>query len=536
MDPKINNEISALRRNASEGSIYTFAKMYLSEHLKFDPSEAHKEIYNELQKASNKRGVKLAVAAPRYFGKSTLITLIYILYSICYGKEKFIVIVSSTAAQAIHILDNIKREYLQNEKLRDDFRHVFGDGQRKPVRWQQNNIITCNDIQIVALGSGQQIRGLRSGIYRPSLIVADDLENTQVILSRELRDKLKEWFNKAVLKAGSEDTNFIFIGNLFHPHSLLSEYVDLNNNVMWSKKVYSAICAWPSHMDLWNRCDNIRCGRDKSEGAVGREAALKFYERNKRPMNEGVKLLWPSRYNLYDLMEMYYGNELSFMSEMQNEPRNPRDCPFNVDKFKYWSDSYQSANDLLRALGEGVDIYGSCDPSMGASDKGDYSAIIVMARAKDGNLYILEADIKHRQPNEIIDDIIAYHKAYKFQRFVVEANNFQELMIRQLEAKAKEMKQYIPIERINTTSNKEARIKSLQPLFHNGTIWFNRNDLELLKECLYFPKGKDDGLDALSMVVRIAEEPGQLQVLTFDDSDSGWYNDYRKNFGWPRMY
>ena len=113
MYPKINKEASAVRRSASEGSIYTFAKMYLSAHLKFEPSEAHKEIYAELQKASNNRGVKLAVAAPRYFGKSTLITLIYILYSICYGKEKFIIIISNTASQATHTLDNIKLEFLK---------------------------------------------------------------------------------------------------------------------------------------------------------------------------------------------------------------------------------------------------------------------------------------------------------------------------------------------------------------------------------------------------------------------------------------
>jgi len=539
MNPKINNDLSALRRKASEGSIYTFAKMYLSAHLKFEPSEAHKEIYTELQKASNNRGIKLAVAAPRYFGKSTLITLIYVLYSICYSKEKFIIIISNTASQAIHTLDNIKREFLQNERLREDFPYVFGDGQIKPGRWQQDDIITCNGIQIIALGSNQQIRGRRFGVSRPTLIIADDLENTKSILSSELRDKLKEQFNKAVLKAGSEETNFIFIGNLFHPHSLLSEYVSPNMNVLWSKKVYSAICVWPIRMDLWDKCNNIRCGKDKSEGDVGPLAARKFYEKNAQLMNDGAKLLWPSRYDLYELMEMYYENELSFMSEMQNEPRNPKDCPFNVDKFKYWSDSHSSTQDLLRTLGEGVNFFGACDPSMATSSNGDYSAIVVLARTEEGDLYIVEADIKRRQPNAIIDDIVAYHRAYSFQLFAVESNNFQELMIRQLETKAKEMKQYISIERVKNTSNKEARIKSLQPLFHNGTVCFNRNDLDLLKECLYFPKGKnDDGLDALEMAVRISEELPRVQTFTIgrDRDDDGWYNDYRKNFGWPSLY
>lgn len=538
MNPKINEEVYLTRRNAAEASIYTFAKMYLSDHLKFEPSKAHKQIYAELQKASNNRGVKYAVAAPRYFGKSTLITLIYVLYSICYSKEKFIVIISNTAAQAIHIVDNIKREYLQNEKLREDFPHVFGDGQRKPARWQQNSIITCNGVQILALGSGQQIRGLRFGIYRPTLIIADDLEDTKAVHSSGMRDKLKEWFNNAVLRAGSEDTNIIFIGNLFHPYSLLSEYVDPKVNVTWSKRVYSAIDPMPTRMDLWNKCDNIRRGRDKHEGAVGPEAARKFYEQNAQLMNAGAILLWPDRYSLYDLMEMYQENEFGFMSEMQNKPRNPKDCPFDVDGFKYWSDSHPSTQELLRALGDGVDFFGACDPSMANSDNSDNSAIIVLARDKDGILYIIEADIKRRQPNEIIDDVIAYHRTYNFQLFAIESNNFQELMIRQLEDKARAMKLYIPIERINNRSNKEARIKSLQSLFHSGTICCNRSDLEFLKECVYFPRGKnDDGLDALEMDVCIAREPGKVKVLICgrDRDDDNWLSDYQKNFGWPKF-
>ncbi len=535
MDPKINEGVSSARRTAGKGSIYTFAEIYMSDHLKYKPSQVHKYIYAKLQKASNVRGTKLAIAAPRNFGKSTLITLIYILYSICYDKEKFIVVISNTAYQSMRMLDNIKSEILNNEKLRKDFPHVFGDSKIKLTRWQQNCIITCNGVQVLVLGSGQQIRGLRYGINRPTLIIADDLENTKSVHSSNMREKLKEWFYNSVLKAGAEDTNVIFIGNLFHPYSLLSECIE---NATWTNEVYSAIETWPTRMDLWNKFENILRGRDKSEGAVGREAARKFYAGNAQAMDAGAKLLWPERDNLCDLMEKYYENEFGFMAEMQNKPRNPKDCPFNVDEFSYWSDKYKSARELLLASGDGVDFFGACDPSMGKSDDSDNSAIIVLARDKDGVLYIVEADIKRRQPNEIIDDIITYHRAYNFQLFAVESNNFQELMIKQLEDKARAMKQYIPIERINNRSNKEARIKSLQSLFHRGTVCFNRNDLDLINECVYFPKGKsDDGLDALEMAIHIAQEPGEVKVLICgrDRDDDNWLSDYQKNLGWPKL-
>ena len=103
----IYRDLSVLRRTLGHESLLMFGKLYLREHMAIEPSAAHREIYDILSDISRKRGGKVAIAAPREFGKSTMITLMYVLYCICYDLEKFILILSGTADQAIQLLHRL---------------------------------------------------------------------------------------------------------------------------------------------------------------------------------------------------------------------------------------------------------------------------------------------------------------------------------------------------------------------------------------------------------------------------------------------
>jgi len=540
----INNlfkDTYSMMRKKGEVSIYVFAKFFMSEHLKYLPSKAHLEIYDLLYEITQKRNCKLAIAAPRDFGKSTLVTLIYIIWSICYEKEKFIVILSNTSSQAKQILENIRKELSENQRLKAAFPEIFEtEGRPKPPRWTQNDIVTRNGIEVLAAGSGQQIRGRKHGSYRPSLIIADDLESAENNFSNESREKQKNWFAKSILRLGSEETNYFFVGNLYHPHCLLSEYIDPQLNPGWIYRVYRVVIKWPTRADLWEKWRNIYRGSEKFEGISGPEGALKYYQANKVAMDEGAELLWPERHTLYGLMVVREENEISFMSELQNSPLDSKECLFNTDDLQYWTNTYPTVEDLLHALGDNAEFYGACDPSLGSQNlKGDYSAIIVLARDKrDGVLYIIEADIKRRTPDETIESILAYYERYHFINFGLETNQFQKIMLTRLEEKGKKQGLYISLVQFNNTTDKVKRIQSLQPLVKNGTIKFSKYHKLLLEQARDFPKGAfDDGLDGLEMTVRTAEEPGKFQVFICGGGidDSNWYNDYRKNFGWPPL-
>ena len=118
-------------------------------------------------------------------------------------------------------------------------------------------------------------------------------------------------------------------------------------------------------------------------------------------------------------------------------------------------------NALLKSLGSGVQFYGACDPAMGKSIfTGDYSAIIILA-CKGGFSYVIVADIARKAPDRLTKDIIAYAKRYQFNKFIIEANNFQELVVQSLEKEAINSWVSLPIERVHNTSRKTDRIFSL---------------------------------------------------------------------------
>jgi len=418
------------------------------------------------------------------------------------------VIISHTSAQAIQILANVKKELMENKELRAAFPDVCEVGVvSKLAHWKKDSIVTGNKIRVLARGSGQKLRGIREGVDRPTLIITDDFENAQNTFSAEARDKMKELFESSILMLGDEKTNYIFLGNLYHPHCLLSEYVSKQKKNQWIQFRYAAIEQMPVRMDLWGAWSAIYNGKQDFEGASGAEGALKYYLANKLEMDKGAVLLWPERYNLYELMVMREENEYSFLSEMQNMPLDPKQIVFNIDEFHYWDENGRSLDDLLRSLGNDVEFYGACDPSLGENPtKGDFSSIVILARAKgaDKTLYVAVADIKRRPVDEIVDDILAYATKYPFVKFGIEANAFQKVIIGLVEKKAQELNIRIRLEAISSRGDKKARIQSLKFWTKGGTLQFSKKHKQLLEECLYFPKGKsDDGLDGLDMAVSL---------------------------------
>lgn len=74
--------------------------------------------------------------------------------------------------------------------------------------------------------------------------------------------------------------------------------------------------------------------------------------------------------------------------------------------------------------------------------------------------------------------------------------------MRQRSAEAGE---YLPIQEISSTQNKDARIQSLQPFVKNGYVKFSKRHKALLEQMFQYPMGKnDDAPDGLQMAVKLA--------------------------------
>lgn len=527
MSHNYEDDARMIRREEGRKSFRMFVRLYLSQHFGILPSKAHEAIYALLDQCIKLRGSKIVIAAPRGFGKTTLITLAYIIYCVCYKKEPYIMILSHGKSQACQILENVKREFETNLKLLADFPELLG---AKP--WNHEQIQTLNGVRVAAFGHEQSIRGRKHGQYRPSLVIADDLEKADLGFNPETKAKLKAWYEQAALEIGNSETNYMLIGNFYHPECLIGEFINDQKYPNWIKKVYPAIVSWPNNTTLWDFWRKIYNSREAFQGAHGPAAALAYYEANKFLMDEGAVVLWPDRWTLYQLMEMHENNPIAFSAEYQNQPLNPMECYFGPDEYTYLEDKYKNADDFVAAERDHIDISCGCDPSMGRDKtRGDYTALAFVARdRRDGRLYHILSDISRIEPHEAIERILAYHKRFRLVRLGIEANQFQALMAREFKRRCAERHFHICVKEFHNIANKVSRIQSLQPLMKSGLLVLNKANILFNNELRYFPKGKyDDGLDALEMAIRLAEDRRiTAEIIGRGDDDLGtWMSNFR---------
>ncbi|MCX5698978.1 MAG: phage terminase large subunit [Candidatus Omnitrophica bacterium] len=505
MISKILKDVSAMRRQTGEASILAFAQTYLKHYLKITPSWAHKEVYGILQQMHRERGMNFVLAGPRDFGKSTLVTLIDVLYSLCYRKERFILILSNTAKLATRMMGNVKSELIGNPLIQADFPEMFEFNEHpKPACWKDNNIETRTGIKVISAGIHEAARGIRYLEHRPSLVIADDVEKGDAYVSLEAIERVKDIFNKTFLRIGTEGTNFIMLGTFFHPYCLLGEYLDSEKHPEWTKRIYRALESFPENQELWQAWSNIYNNRQEYLGQTGPNAALKFYEEHKSEMDKGAKSLWPEKWEVYDLMVKHENDPVVFSSEYQNMPIDPTTQIYKRDELHCWSDDSKGDEDLIRHLSDDLSYVGSCDPSMGS----DYSAITVLVRDNRTKLiYVLVSDIRRRSVSQTIDDIVTYAKRFTFKAFGVESNNFQQVMVDQLKERCKVESVILNIKEIKNTSHKKERIISMQSITRTGGLRFNRNHRLLIDQLCAFPMGAfDDGPDSLHISLQLCGE------------------------------
>lgn len=504
------------RRELGARSPMLFAKTYLERHFRLPSSRMHDEIFTLCHKATAERGQRIAIAAPRGHAKSTVVSLAYALWSAVHGHDRYIIVASATQEQAAQLLRHIKDELEENPNLKTDFPKACpGPVGRRGAPWRGTKLRLPNGVVIHAIGAGQQIRGLRNGEHRPSLIIADDLEAPELVISEEQRDKSREWFEKTLLKAGDSGTNVLVVGTVLHHDSLLSRLLDPARTPGWVCRRYKALISEPDDVTAWATWENIYSGREQWGESSGPPGAAAYVAAHREQMLCGAEVLWPEKDPLEALMEtrVREGRQ-SFQSEKQNEPIDPDRCVFDLDTMIYWDDEFESPEALLQHDRRNLKCWIGWDPSLGKRN-GDHSAIVVIARHDSDKVsYVIAADIARRTPQDAISRIIEYVKMYDVSTVVAEANGFQERLSRDVRDAAEEQGLRLYVEEVTNRGNKIGRIETLEPTIRQGKIRFSRKHAVLLDQLRQFPLARhDDGPDALEMVVKIASKPRRRAIL-----------------------
>jgi predicted phage terminase large subunit-like protein len=447
-------------------------------------SMLHQYLFARLPEiVGNEKSETDAIAAPRGEAKSTLVSQLFVLWCIVTGKKRYPVIVMDSIDQAYPMLEAIKAELEFNPRLTTDFPDACGQGRV----WQSATILTKNDVKVQVAGSGKKLRGLRHGPYRPDLCVLDDIENDEQVRSPDQRDKLQNWLSKTVLPLGGAGAKYdvVYIGTILHYDSVLARTLA---NPMWRMAKFRALIQWPDRMDLWEQWEETL--RNVSE-----KAADIFYSAKQKTMDAGSQVSWAARPLLALMKIRARDGHDTFDSEYQNDPVAGDNAPF-AKVIQFW------VNRLPNWL-----FYGAIDPSLGkAGASRDPSALLVGGLNRETLvLDVVEALIKKRLPDRIIEDAIALQRQYRCLVWSVEAVQFQAFLYSELIKRACAAGIPFPARPVTPISDKLLRIESLQPHMANGLIRVHASQTTLINQLRHFPKADhDDGPDALHMLWELA--------------------------------
>ncbi|MCL2005616.1 MAG: hypothetical protein FWG73_05565 [Planctomycetaceae bacterium] len=467
-------------------SLLDWAAHFLPKHFNKPPSTMHRWLAEQLDQLHHQRGTKLNILAPRNSAKSTIAALAYPLHEILTQREPYIWIISDTMSQAHTHLDNIKTELMTNPLLADAYPDACGKGNL----WHAGAIRLRNGGVIEAYGTGQQIRGRRRAENKPTLMICDDLQSDRHALSEPARQKSRNWFHDAILKAGSQNTNVIHLATALHREAIAMELLQTPG---WRSKTFRAIEQFPKNMPLWTEWEMLYINRDDADA---------FYEKNRTAMDEDAVVLWPEQESLYDLMKMRVESGYSsFEREKQNSPINPELCEFPEKYFEehiwYVPNDAANGNIVASAL--------ALDPSKGKDAAlGDYSAFIYVALCEDGIFYV-DAHLERLPISELVAKGVELYAKYRPTIFGVEANQFQELLCDEFEKQLLGTVCYP----IRNTLGKQTRIRRLDSYLAMQRLRFCADSAScrlVVEQLRSFPLAShDDGPDALEMALRLLE-------------------------------
>ncbi|MBF8273454.1 MAG: phage protein [Magnetococcales bacterium] len=461
------------RRKQAEGSFRFFVETYFPHYTLHAPSSLHEYLFNALP--SDKKGRRLAVAAPRGEAKSTIVSLAYVLWCSLTGRSHYICLIMDAFEQATTMLEAVKAELEVNPRLAMDFPEACGEGDV----WKEGVITTKNNIKIQAFGSGKRMRGLRHGPHRPDLVILDDIENDENVRSPTQRNKLEGWLDRTVLSLGDADDSMdvILVGTVLHYDSVLARKL---TRPLWHSRTFRAILEWPARMDLWDQWEELLLNTGEAQADI-------FFQDRRADMERSAVVSWPSARPLITLMKKRARDgHQAFDSEQQNDPLNRQDAPFA--EIRFWVERKPDWQ-----------FFGACDPSLG---RGDPCAILVGGfDRKTGCLDVVEAIITRMQPDRIIEEIIRLQQQYRCRSWAIETVQFQEFLKSELVKRSAARGVPVPARAVKPSVQKEMRIESLQPHVANGLIRVHTSQYTLLQQLRHYPKADhDDGPDALEML------------------------------------
>lgn len=444
---------------------------------RFDGATKIPECHREWWKLVTSKEKFVAIAAPRGHAKSTAISLSYVLASVLFRTKKFVLLVSDTETQANLFLGNIKQELQENE----DIIQLFGirRNEKGSVQFKKDTesdiIVEFDDgatFRIISKGAEQKLRGLNWSGTRPDLIVCDDIENDEMVMNKDRREKFGRWFYGALLPCRATNGEVRIVGTILHMDSMLERLM-------------------PKERDKHTIIDGLKTYSERR--AMWKSVKYKAHN------HDFTKILWADKHSETELRQLrreYSERGLAdvYSQEYLNVP---------IDE----SSTYFKKSDFIGMVDKDYEkkllYYVAADLAISESDKADYTAIVTGGVDEDGILYIVDVLRERLDGLEIVDTILSIQRARDPEIFGIEDTQISKAIGPFLTSEMINQNTFINLIGLKPhRTDKHSRARSIQARMRAGGVRFDKladwyQDFE--DELLRFPRDRhDDQVDAMA--------------------------------------
>lgn len=430
---------------------------------------------------------KVAIAAPRGYGKTSIVALALIARWILFHHTGFVVYINKSHDAASLQTENLRRELVTNKEIRS----FFGSfKQRDPNKAEFDEVFSkkawvAYNTLVWPRGAGQQVRGVLFKNDRPGLIVIDDLEDPEMVETEEYRDRQYQWLYADVIKSvprvgpNAKNWKIVYIDTLKHEAAVLQKLLD---SPEWASIRLEA-------------CDDNF--KSTAPGFISDADIMKEWDQH-----------------------VAAGQTDVFFRELRNLPISTKDAAFRTEYFKYYNIPYGNAKkegdietlDVEVQQNTNIETVIILDPAKTVKIHSAESAIvgigIDLASAK---VFIRDVISEKMYPDEIYDAMFGMAQLLGAKVLGIEETSLNEFIKQPIKNEMFKRGTFYELIWLKARGGmkKAHRIKELVPYYRGGYIYHNASCAGIKKleqQLLMFPRSALwDLMDAEAYLIEMLE-------------------------------
>lgn len=467
---------------------------------KFDEATESPDFHKEAWDLCCSKYPLVAIAAPRGHAKTTGVTVSYGLCTLLFRQRKFMLLVSDTEAQATMFLGFFK-EHLQDNTALIELFGIKRNADNKVVFIKDTEtdvIVEMEDghrFRIIAKGAEQKLRGLIWSGHRPDIILCDDMENDELVMNKDRREKMRRWFYSALLPCRSANGIVRVVGTILHMDSLLERLMPK---------------PWGKH---------VTQGELKLEHGgwiAGGWKSVKYKAHNA----DYTSILWPTRWSKEKLVrerESYIAQGLpdAYSQEYLNIPLDESVAFFKRNDFKALEKEHKDLK---------LHYYITVDLAISLEERADYSVFLIAGIDEQKRIHVRNVIRERLDGRDIVDTIINLHRVYKPELIGIEEMQVSKSIgpfLREEMIKTGEYPSIVPLK--HGGKDKIQRSRSIQARCRAGTVYFDKGAdwyQTFEDECTRFPRdAHDDQVDAFAYLGMLLDKLVEAPTVQEQEED-----------------